>query len=134
MKKAHSDLLSFRNVTIILIATILLASWCTMNIYFMDETELYNYAAQPSTGHSKGTDVVMYMLYRYLGKIGVIFFHWSFVFFFLYAWLGVFKDRKKEQKEKDSIKVREQDQLAQLSKRKSWRKKQEQKRKNNKNS
>lgn len=68
MEKAHSDLLSFKNVTIILIATILLASWSTMDLYFMDEKELYNYAAAPSTGSSKGSGVVMYMLYRFFGK------------------------------------------------------------------
>lgn len=134
MKKAHSDLLSFKNVTIILIATILLASWSTMDIYFMDEKELYNYAAAPSTGSSKGSGVVMYMLYRFFGKTGVFVFYWSFVVFFFYAWLGAFKERKKEQKENEAIKLREQEKLAQLSKRKSWRKKQEQKRKKNKNS
>lgn len=126
----------FKWVSIILVATLLFTIWCTSNIYFMDEKELFNYAHTSTDSSSKGTGLVLYLLYENFGRVGVYVYEWAFVVFFFLVWLDALKERKHkkieeeaQKQEEDAIKKREQEKLVQLSKRKSWRKKQEQKRK-----
>ena len=132
MKKSQSDIFSFKNITIILIASIIFMSGWTIHTSLMDEKELYNYVHQP-TSSGKGTGFFMLVMYKYFGRIGVIIEPWLLEPIIIVAWFGSYQEHKKAKAKEREILQKEQEQLAQLSKRKSWRKKQEQKRKKHNN-
>lgn len=129
MEKYNNSFFTYRTMSIILFLAICFAVGWSFYIGTKTDQEVYNYVHQPRYG--KGTGVLLLFMYECFGKIGAIANVWLFVFILFFFWLGEYQHHKiKKNNELDRLQ-KEKEQLAQLSKRKSWRKKQEQKRKNN---
>ncbi len=123
------------NISFILILSICFSIFCTIHTLCKDDQSMERkYVTSVPKTPQKGSGLVMSIMYRCFGKAGIIAMYWLSTAFFFFLWLGDYPHRKKMKAEEEAKKLKEQEQLAQLSKRKSWRKKQEQKRKKNKNS
>lgn len=120
-------------MSIILFLAICFAVGWSFYIGAKTDQEIYNFVHQ-TTSSGKGTGVLTLLMYEWFGNIGVIADAWLFVFIIFFFWLGEYQHHKRKKDNELDRLQREKEQMEQLSKRKSWRKKQEQKHKNNKNS
>jgi len=126
MEQTHSNF-KFWGLVIAFIFFFGITIMWTIDYSLMDEKELYEHCL-PTIGKSKGTGLYRHYMYKWFGRIGVVLSIWPFFLIFFLGWLIDLYKYKEKKQEEDAIKKREQEKLVQLSKRKSWRKKQELKR------
>lgn len=126
----YNNIFTYRSVSIILFLSICFAIGWSFYIGAKTDQEIYNFVHQ-TTSSGKGTGVLTLLMYEWFGNIGVIADAWLFVFILFFFWLGEYQHHKRKKDNELDRLQREKEQMEQLSKRKSWRKKQEQKRKNN---